>query len=103
MDVPSPLRACRGWWQPSTADPDQDFHVVLAGQPLEPVLQHGDVGNALLADITPPPGRRFLWCVSFARAFPLVTAWRRRMEHCKNHDAAGQTVWVRARDWGRLL
>ena len=30
-------------WRPSTADLDQDFHVVLAGQePLEPVLQHGD-------------------------------------------------------------
>jgi hypothetical protein len=30
-------------WRPSTADLDQDFHVVLASQePLEPVLQHGD-------------------------------------------------------------
>jgi hypothetical protein len=51
---------------------DQDFHVVLAGQePLEPVLQHGDVGDAPPPDIKPPIGpmvlivfpslARFLW------------------------------------------
>jgi hypothetical protein len=27
---------------------------------------------------------------------------RRRREHCKNPNAAGQSVWVSAREWGRL-
>jgi hypothetical protein len=31
--------------------------------------------------------------VPFAPAFPLVTAWRRRREHYKNSNAAGQPVW----------
>ena len=26
---------------------------------------------------------------------------RRRREHCKNPNAAGQSVWVNAREWGR--
>ena len=57
----SPFRAYRRGWRPSTADLDQDLHVVLAGQEsLEPVLQHGDVGDAPPADIKPPPGRWFL-------------------------------------------
>jgi hypothetical protein len=27
---------------------------------------------------------------------------RRRREHCKNPSAAGQGVWVSAREWGRV-
>ena len=27
---------------------------------------------------------------------------RRRREHCKNPNAAGQVVWVDARHWGRV-
>jgi hypothetical protein len=27
---------------------------------------------------------------------------RRRREHNKNHNAAGQDVWVSASDWGRV-
>jgi hypothetical protein len=42
------------------------------------------------------------YTVPFALAFPLVTAWRRRREHCKNPNAAGQAVWVDALQWGSV-
>jgi hypothetical protein len=42
------------------------------------------------------------YSVPFARAFPQVTALRRRREHCKNPNAAGQAVWVDARQWGSV-
>jgi hypothetical protein len=32
------------------------------------------------------------YTVPFVRTFPLVTAWRRRREYCKNPKAVGQAV-----------
>jgi hypothetical protein len=42
------------------------------------------------------------YTVPSARAFSLVTALRRRREHCQNPKTAAQPIWVDARKWGRV-
>jgi transposase len=58
--------------------------------------------EALLARKSNAVGSAGSYTVPFARAFPQVTALRRRREHCKNANAAGQVVWVDTRSWGRV-
>jgi hypothetical protein len=85
---------------PSTADLDQDFHVVLAGQ--EPLEPSSNMETSAMHHWPTSSRADGSYSVPFARAFPLVTASRRRTEHCKNPNAGGQVVWVEARQWGRV-
>jgi hypothetical protein len=39
----------------------------------------------------------------FARAFPQVRAWRRRIDRPTNLSKPGYSVWVAPRPWGRVL
>jgi hypothetical protein len=43
-----------------------------------------------------------LTTVPFARAFPLVTAWRRRRLQRTNRGEPGPELWVSTRSWGRV-
>jgi hypothetical protein len=73
--VRSPFRAHRRRGGPQPRPLNRTFHVVPAS--------HGFVHGSLR------------WRVSAGQ-----NAKRRRREHCKNHNAPGQLLWVDARGWG---
>jgi hypothetical protein len=102
--LPVPDRTYPGLTTYDARDPDTSFPAI--GRLRPPTFAPNILGPAMSRRFPLALAERTYGAIAERRRSPsdstIVFSTRRRREHCKNPNAAGQAVWVDARQWGSV-